>query len=303
MTPGGAVRSDSRPAPLGNRPRSGHCPRRPHARAAHRPELCVRRDLPSDRCGQGSRRGLCRLRAGLLSTHDILFDAMERRPGTTALLVVGYGDDDLRADADRRGLDVEIVGPPGVDHDAVNRLINRARVGVVCGQHDGAPAILTEYQLAGLPVLANADLVCGLDHVPASAGTIASPGAPFAAALDGLLASPPADPRPDAIARWGWRASIARLGQDIDAIRSGHGRSDGAPRPVAPRDDRQARPDLPVASAVGFRDPAAPAPDGPLCPRLPRAVLGGGDPHHACCLIWSSRLSRRPWCAPTIPDR
>lgn len=153
--------------------------------------------------------------------HDILFDAMQRRPGTTALLVVGYGDDDLRADADRRGLDVEIVGPPGVDHDAVNRLINRARVGVVCGQHDGAPAILTEYQLAGLPVLANADLVCGLDHVPASAGTIASPGAPFAAALDGLLASPPADPRPDAIARWGWRASIACLGQDIDAIRSG----------------------------------------------------------------------------------
>ena len=40
--------------------------------------------------------------------HDILFDAMERRPGTTALLVVGYGDDDLRADADRRGLDVEL---------------------------------------------------------------------------------------------------------------------------------------------------------------------------------------------------
>lgn len=153
--------------------------------------------------------------------HDILFDAMERRPGTTALLVVGYGDDDLRADADRRGLDVEIVGPPGVDHNAVNQLINRARVGVVCGQHDGAPAILTEYQLAGLPVLANADLVCGLDHVPASAGAIASPGAPFAAALEKLLAAPPPDTRPDAIARWGWRASIACLGNDIDAIRSG----------------------------------------------------------------------------------
>ena len=43
----------------------------------------------------------------------------------------------------------------------------------------------------------------------------------FNPALDGLLASPPADPRPDAIARWGWRASIACLGQDIDAIRSG----------------------------------------------------------------------------------
>lgn len=151
--------------------------------------------------------------------HDILFDALERRPGTTALLVVGYGDDDLRAEADRRGLDVEIVGPPGVGHDAVNRLINRARIGVVCGQHDGAPAILTEYQLAGLPVLANADLVCGLDHVSEGSGAIAAPGAPFAAAMDRLLTTPQPDPRPAAIARWGWRASIAILAQDIAAIR------------------------------------------------------------------------------------
>jgi len=151
--------------------------------------------------------------------HDILFDALKRRPGTTALLVVGYGEDDLRAEADRRGLDVEIVGPPGVSHDEVNRLINRARLGVVCGQHDGAPAILTEYQLAGLPVLANANLVCGLDHVPADAGAVAEPGAPFAAAMDRLLAFPPPDPRPAAIARWGWRTSIARLGAEIAAIR------------------------------------------------------------------------------------
>lgn len=152
--------------------------------------------------------------------HDILFDAMERRPGTTALLVVGYGEDDLRAEAERRGLDVEIVGPPGVSHDEVNRLMNRARVGVVCGQHDGAPAILTEYQLAGLPVLANAQLTCGLQHVPPEAGAIAAPGADFAAALDRLLADPPPDPRPAAIARWGWRASIARLAAEIAAVRN-----------------------------------------------------------------------------------
>ena len=40
--------------------------------------------------------------------------------------------------------------------------MNRARIGVVCGEEDGAPAILTEYMLAGLPVLANARLRCGL---------------------------------------------------------------------------------------------------------------------------------------------
>lgn len=164
------------------------------------------RDVVYVACAQGYKR------------HDILFDAMERRPGTTALLVVGYGEDDLRGEAARRGLDVEIVGPPGVSHDEVNRLMNRARVGVVCGEHDGAPAILTEYQLAGLPVLANARLTCGLQHVPPEAGTIAEPGADFAAALDRLLAAPPPDPRPAAIARWGWRRSIARLEVEIAEV-------------------------------------------------------------------------------------
>ena len=43
--------------------------------------------------------------------------------------------------------------------------MNRARFGVVCGVDDGAPAILTEYMLAGLPVLANAELRCGLQYI------------------------------------------------------------------------------------------------------------------------------------------
>ena len=166
------------------------------------------RDVVYVACAQGYKR------------HDILFDAMERRPGTTALLVVGYGDDDLRAEAQRRGLDVEIVGPPGISHDEVNRLINRARVGVVCGEDDGAPAILTEYQLAGLPVLANARLICGLQHVPPGAGAIAEPGVPFAAALDRLLAAPLPSPRESAIRQWGWGSSIARLGAEIASIRN-----------------------------------------------------------------------------------
>src|SRR5699024_2016269 len=117
--------------------------------------------------------------------HDILFDAMARRPGTRGLLVVGYGHqaDEFRERAAREGLDLEIVGPPGVSHDEVNRQINRARVGVVCGQDDGAPAILTEYQLAGLPVLANARLSCGLQFVTPETGIAAHEGADFAEAL------------------------------------------------------------------------------------------------------------------------
>jgi hypothetical protein len=43
--------------------------------------------------------------------------------------------------------------------------MNRARFGVVCGIDDGAPTILTEYMLAGLPVFANADLRCGLQFI------------------------------------------------------------------------------------------------------------------------------------------
>jgi hypothetical protein len=45
------------------------------------------------------------------------------------------------------------IGPPGCGYDEVNRLMNRAKFGVVCGRDDGAPPILTEYMLAGLPVL------------------------------------------------------------------------------------------------------------------------------------------------------
>ena len=48
--------------------------------------------------------------------------------------------------------------------------MNCARIGVVCGVNDGAPAILTETTLAGLPVLANADLACGLQYIRPALG-------------------------------------------------------------------------------------------------------------------------------------
>lgn len=153
--------------------------------------------------------------------HDILFDALKRRPGTSALLVIGYGDmaPQFHDTVQRHGLDVEIVGPPGIDHDQVNQQINRARVGVVCGQDDGAPAILTEYQLAGLPVLANARLCCGLQFVTPKAGLTALEGADFAAALGILLEDPGRyQPRDAAQSRWGWQASIAALSAEIAHI-------------------------------------------------------------------------------------
>lgn len=161
--------------------------------------------------------------------HHVLFDALAANPGTTALLVVGYGHltDELRADAARRGLDVEIVGP--MPHDEVNRQINRARVGVVCGRDDGAPAILTEYMLAGLPVLANADLTCGLQYITPETGLAAAEGPAFAAALRRLIDTADRyDPRPVALDRWGWPASIARLGAEIEAIRRAREGKDAA---------------------------------------------------------------------------
>ncbi len=52
--------------------------------------------------------------------------------------------------------------------------MNLARIGVVCGVDDGAPAILTEYMLAGLPVLANARLRCGLQYIRPETGRAAT---------------------------------------------------------------------------------------------------------------------------------
>ncbi len=155
--------------------------------------------------------------------HDILFDAMARRPGTRGLLVVGYGHqaDEFRDRAAREGLDLDIIGPPGVPFDEVNRQINRARVGVVCGEDDGAPAILTEYQLAGLPVLANARLSCGLQFVTPETGVVAHEGADFAQALDRLLRDYARyDPRPVALSRWGWQPSMAALSETLTEIRN-----------------------------------------------------------------------------------
>lgn len=68
--------------------------------------------------------------------HDILFDALARLPRSVrALCVCGYGElgEDLRMRARDLGLDVDFVGPPGVSFEEVNRLMNLARVGVVCG--------------------------------------------------------------------------------------------------------------------------------------------------------------------------
>lgn len=155
--------------------------------------------------------------------HDILFDAMARRPGTRGLLVVGCGhqSDDFHDRAMREGLDLEIVGPPSVSHDEVNRQINRARVGVVCGVDDGAPAILTEYQLAGLPVLANARLSCGLQFVTPETGLVAHEGADFAEAMDMLLRDHPRyDTRDVALSRWGWQPSMAVLSEKLTEIRN-----------------------------------------------------------------------------------
>ena len=150
--------------------------------------------------------------------HDILFDALARSPRRLkALCVMGYGEDGqrLRDDAAARGLDVVFVGPPGVSHDEVNRLINQARVGVVCGENDGAPAILTEYMLAGLPVVANAALKCGLQYITAQTGVVA-PAESFEQGILAALDSAGLSPRQAVLDQWAWPHSIAKLARLID---------------------------------------------------------------------------------------
>ena len=146
--------------------------------------------------------------------HDVLFDALVRAPRRLkALCVVGYGElaDDLRRRAVEQGIDVDFVGPPGVGFDDVNRLMNAAKVGVVCGVDDGAPAILTEYMLAGLPVLANARLRCGLDYITPETGRVSGEEAFPQVLCDLIDAAPALRPRDVVLARWAWAHSVHRL--------------------------------------------------------------------------------------------
>lgn len=148
--------------------------------------------------------------------HDILFDALERLPRSLrTLCVFGYGEmaDDLRRRAADSGLDIDFVGPPGVPFEEVNRLMNRARIGVVCGVDDGAPAILTEYMLAGLPVLANARLSCGRQFILPETGRLAE-AEDFAAAIAEMLADLPTfAPRQAVLDHWTWPQTVERLGR------------------------------------------------------------------------------------------
>ncbi len=153
--------------------------------------------------------------------HDILFDALARLPrDVQALCVFGYGEDAdaLRDRARDEQLSIEFVGPPGVPIDEVNRLMNRARFGVVCGVDDGAPAILTEYMLAGLPVLANADLKCGLQFILPETGMTASAKGFADAILEMRANAADFRPREAALARWTWPHTIARLAVIIEEI-------------------------------------------------------------------------------------
>lgn len=160
--------------------------------------------------------------------HDILLDAFARLPrGIRGLCVFGYGEDAgaIRAEIAARGLDITCIGPPGVPYPEVNALMNRARIGVVCGEADGAPAILTEYMLAGLPVLANARLSCGLEFIRPDTG-LAAPAAGFAEAILTLLdRAPGLRPREVVLEHWAWERTIERFASLVDRARRAKSRA------------------------------------------------------------------------------
>ncbi len=146
--------------------------------------------------------------------HDILFEALNRLPRSIrALCVCGYGElaGDLRQQASALGINVDFVDPPGVSFAEVNRLMNQARIGVVCGIDDGAPAILTEYMLAGIPVLANSELRCGLHYITPETGRTASADN-FHEVLREMLNQPQTfSPREFVQKDWIWSHSIKKL--------------------------------------------------------------------------------------------
>jgi glycosyltransferase involved in cell wall biosynthesis len=146
--------------------------------------------------------------------HDILFTALSKLPRSIrTLCVFGYGElsDALRAQAVSLNIAVDFIGPPGVSFEEVNRLMNRARLGVVCGIDDGAPAIITEYMLAGLPVLANSALRCGLQYIRPQTGRTAPAERFHDGILDMLGNLCDFSPRQVVLDNWTWPHSVRRL--------------------------------------------------------------------------------------------
>jgi glycosyltransferase involved in cell wall biosynthesis len=146
--------------------------------------------------------------------HDILFDALAKLPRSIkSLCVFGYGElgDELRARALNLQINVDFIGPPGVSFNEVNRLMNQARMGVVCGVDDGAPAIVTEYMLAGLPVLANSALCCGLQYITPETGRVSSADAFDKGILDMLGSLSAFSPRRTVTDNWTWPHSVRKL--------------------------------------------------------------------------------------------
>jgi glycosyltransferase involved in cell wall biosynthesis len=154
--------------------------------------------------------------------HDIMLDAFAQLPRRVrGLCLFGYGEDAgaIRGEIARRQLEIVCVGPPGLPYSEVNALMNSARIGLVCGEEDGAPAILTEYMLAGLPVLANARLRCGLDFIRPETG-IAAPAGAFGEAILALLARAPAlSPRDVVLENWAWERTIERFSAYVACAR------------------------------------------------------------------------------------
>lgn len=114
----------------------------------------------------------------------------------------------IRTEIARRGLNILCRGSPGLPYPEVSALMNRARIGVVCGEEDAAPAILAEHILAGLPVPANARLRCGLQFIRPATGR-AAPADGFAEAILDLLAcASGTTPREVVLEHWVWEKTI-----------------------------------------------------------------------------------------------
>jgi glycosyltransferase involved in cell wall biosynthesis len=146
--------------------------------------------------------------------HDILFNALAKLPRSLrTLCICGYGEmiGELHRQAAEFRIDVDFIDPPGVPFAEVNQLMNQARIGVVCGIDDGAPAILTEYMLAGIPVLANSRLSCGLQYITPKTGLTASAENFHAGILDLLGRLETFRPREVVLANWTWPHSVRKL--------------------------------------------------------------------------------------------
>jgi hypothetical protein len=162
---------------------------------------------------------ICIAPASVEQQHERLFEAFARLPPSIRGLFVFDGGtlgDAYRAEVEIRRLNITCLGPMTIDPPVLNALINRARIGVVCGEGAADDRMFGAYLSANLPVLACSGLDLAARYLTPETGAIVEPERLDTGILDLLARAPSMRPREVALGGESRAAVMARLSELVD---------------------------------------------------------------------------------------